>query len=917
MLKSEEFMKLMFKLENDSKYHSIEDNFKRMLYIVQRYKTRLHRYGNDVLEQCRQYEQKHGKSVSISKYYSDRAFKYFDKYQDRDGPKSIFTKNEFKDMINSTEKALRYGTINWNDWNTMEVMLRLYVNRALIQFDRNRIQSVKSDLRHASSILRYFNQPLLIREFFAMKDPNLLVTIIRLKSELITKIDPSSVERVDSIVESGGPLLNGDTKIIPGKVTEKDIECSLEVLHKLDSMLDSFESVVQKFNEILGPKENFRFSTKLSLCETENGGRCYRSTDYIESGETIMLERAQESTIFRKHQMTHCNYCLQSIETFWPCSQCSETVFCSARCSMYGYEQFHRYECGIFGLILGQDIYSMAHCYRHLMTFGIDVVIQCDNEELASSCGTGERFDVNTFMQSESLRTKPYRNMSNDDRRLICRASASLLAHRGKHESYRERTHTLLSIALAHFLIYKGHIRGDIVMNDVAYSRMLEHICLSMQRTCTNGFCWSETVTNKKDDNDSDYLRIASVMCFVASFFNHSCKPNVTWSINSGGIIQLITTESVEPGKELTICYGPRAKLAERQERLINDYCFPCRCELCLRDVANSDHAFKCTKDDCPGPLFVENELEACLQCGKVDKGKQQQASRKLALNVQRMSSKFNRSIRKFYHKESLFQYALRNIFGNLIKPKKQDFTEINQFDQTLKLLLSSVFKSEKRLTKLNRTLLTPSRLDKLEKYFDLYSSMVYDRSYYLLEKCALLLHVYKEMDLNERGLLLVSHINRCMDHIYPSLTDQSLVKLIYMLDYVAQYYHQWSEQLDDKLPKLVDMGFDSNGLDSIVNEFWMMCANLNGKLVDILKYDMYKAGNFMPKLYLRFQSNDTYVDNEYVDIEFEDEDDDVMMGDEDPDEANEQHFIRIYQESKKRLNFIQLQMDKSLFCEA
>ncbi|KPM06712.1 SET and MYND domain-containing protein 4-like protein [Sarcoptes scabiei] len=135
-----------------------------------------------------------------------------------------------------------------------------------------------------------------------------------------------------------------------------------------------------------------------------------------------------------------------------------------------------------------------------------------------------------------------------------------------------------------------------------------------MLRICTNGFCWSR----KSEDNPNELTRVASCICLVSSFFNHSCNPNVAWSVDENGIT-LRALRSIRPGEQLTISYGPKRSndFDQRQSRLKEDYCFFCQCVACRIDAAIKRFALKCSAtENCPGPLLA-NRYESCLSCGK------------------------------------------------------------------------------------------------------------------------------------------------------------------------------------------------------------------------------------------------------------------------------------------------------------
>jgi hypothetical protein len=73
-----------------------------------------------------------------------------------------------------------------------------------------------------------------------------------------------------------------------------------------------------------------------------------------------------------------------------------------------------------------------------------------------------------------------------------------------------------------------------------------------------------------------------------ASFFNHSCAPNLR-KAREGRIWKFWTCRDVEAGEELCITYlgGEEAELGvtQRQQRLENEWRFMCRCQKCITEA--------------------------------------------------------------------------------------------------------------------------------------------------------------------------------------------------------------------------------------------------------------------------------------------------------------------------------------------
>lgn len=86
-------------------------------------------------------------------------------------------------------------------------------------------------------------------------------------------------------------------------------------------------------------------------------------------------------------------------------------------------------------------------------------------------------------------------------------------------------------------------------------------------------------------------LSVADQACGLwkaASYANHSCLPNATWSW-VGDLLVLRATRPIEDGEKVTISYlQSSANPKSRRQRLNDEYGFTCSCALCVADASAS-----------------------------------------------------------------------------------------------------------------------------------------------------------------------------------------------------------------------------------------------------------------------------------------------------------------------------------------
>eukprot|EP01025_Chloroclados_australasicus_P010355 TRINITY_DN14176_c1_g1_i10.p2 TRINITY_DN14176_c1_g1~~TRINITY_DN14176_c1_g1_i10.p2 ORF type:complete len:513 (-),score=47.05 TRINITY_DN14176_c1_g1_i10:458-1996(-) len=124
--------------------------------------------------------------------------------------------------------------------------------------------------------------------------------------------------------------------------------------------------------------------------------------------------------------------------------------------------------------------------------------------------------------------------------------------------------------------------------------------------------------------SSSDQDRIALGVFPVASFFNHSCKPNIQLRFVNDQVIAR-TIRQVERGQQLNISYGPQIGAQNtntRKELLQKQYYFTCRCQGCCDKqqqlLENQAEGYECANKACQnGVTLAENvSSQICQQCG-------------------------------------------------------------------------------------------------------------------------------------------------------------------------------------------------------------------------------------------------------------------------------------------------------------
>lgn len=875
----------------DMEYHRLENNYDRMLYLIKVYRKQLDRIRYKIDDHCKEYHKNHTKN-------STKSLKCLESFRTAD----ISNLNK----LNLIENAIKFRCYNWSVWSEMQSLMLAFLQRAQILFKMNEFIRVYSDLNHISTILsRFHNQNTIIQAMsIEIKRIRLIVSMkLVIVTKLLKSIDVfdqlecwiSIFNRTLKKIDRGTLSIEKVESILNGL----DIVSLLSILTMVDDFMNKSFRIESSYSNTNDSFKDGKLRMKL-IDSGPNGfdGRWYQSRFHIEQNEIILKERPILTALFTNELDRFCSNCLKPIQTFWPCPNCNEIVFCSNKCCEIAIETFHRFECGIYGYLLGhENVYSLVHVFRIYSIFGFELIEQVENRFENEQLGL---MSVEEFA-SQYLNVS-VGNLNNRDREIICSAINSLLHHRGQRSSIRENTYSMLSFLIIFCFISRKILDETTILNDskrLAY--LAEQITRIMLRICTNGFCWSR----KSEDNPNELTRVASCICLVSSFFNHSCNPNVAWSVDENGIT-LRALRSIRPGEQLTISYGPKRSndFDQRQSRLKEDYCFFCQCVACRIDAAIKRFALKCSAtENCPGPLLA-NRYESCLSCGKKTPSK--------IIDHQKMIVK--RSLKKFLHKLRSLNRKIENK-----KSKNRPFGSFSNriSGKNLKVYLHSLLNQNSiELQGKNQKDGLSDKIVSIEKYFDEYRSVVHQGNLNLFNNCALMCYLYHRIGIESRVFSLIDAIDRSLDAICPEMIDTNYRSLILMLNYLGKFFHrlyltdnhnQLCRENRSNLFKNVSYEDESKKTFKIRSKLWCLTYRINSLLYEILNQDLHNRGNFFPKLFNESKKFDNRDDLnkkslKYSEIEIEENKIEIESFKAMKFSAEERFYKTLYENCQRRL---------------
>jgi len=413
--------------------------------------------------------------------------------------------------------------------------------------------------------------------------------------------------RIGRYTEAKEVLSSCEKAINVGKLSE---EKKASVIRDVNAMNQEVESLLKRqLSQEKSPCEEAspvfnnpslpQASPKLVLENSDEKirGRFVTTKTAIEEGEVLFSETPYSSVLLPDQYSSHCHHCYRQLSAPVPCKKCTQPRYCSLQCVEEGWS-YHQYECGHLDLLHSIGIGHLA--VRTILVTGLDGLNRIK-----------KKVQLDCYLPSVD---DPYSQVY------------SLMHHVDKMQEEEVFQYTVTAALLATFLAKKTKflfpnksinqaIETDLDEEIVNYlgGLLLRHLCQLV------GNAHAVTQLRESDNGDVQQVRLATAIYPSASMMNHSC---VTTIINQfqGSRLIVRATRALQPGNEVTNCYGPhyrRHAYAQRQEMLLNQYKFRCSCSACSdpkeRNFLQQFDARACSS--CGGAVIED----VCNLCDKAD----------------------------------------------------------------------------------------------------------------------------------------------------------------------------------------------------------------------------------------------------------------------------------------------------------
>ncbi len=300
----------------------------------------------------------------------------------------------------------------------------------------------------------------------------------------------------------------------------------------------------------------------------------------IPVGKIVLAEKSFMTRILNKPYIS-CAVCMKSLMNFVACTQCTSTLFCQSGCA--DVNDIHKIDCGE----VPDTGCGPLRYYLDAIIFIIGMFTDIDQLiEFVENVINSERITAPHSLDDVKSKFRALLQLSKNDRPIEMKSE----------ERFKE------SLLIYNNILLRKSIRK--MFETEQKSRFLMHLVLHLNCVAiNNGF----TATMPDDGQKMS-------MYIIASYFNHSCAPNVLGMNTDQNVRYCRTVRPIKAGQQLFISYlndcsaqpdhnfMEQMDSADRRKMLYENFNFRCKCERCVPNMKfwlmnaramRSDHLFQ------------------------------------------------------------------------------------------------------------------------------------------------------------------------------------------------------------------------------------------------------------------------------------------------------------------------------------
>lgn len=292
-------------------------------------------------------------------------------------------------------------------------------------------------------------------------------------------------------------------------------------------------------------------SSKLRVNYTPEMGRHVIADQDIDVGEILVQEDPYVSVLLRNQILYTCANCFSRKCNLYPCPYCCMTLYCSKKCVIEAWNQYHFYECPIIAFLLNMSNFTKLE----LLALRTTIKTRTDHKTWNQVLISVEKVEACT--DAENLGCK-----KTDSGKLVYSSknyeSVHMLATNIEKRDVSDIFQKAVSAAV---LLYTVTVKDFVENDDPDLKVKIKKITAdTLMRHLMTAPTNMHGITANIEDGDGNYvdeLNIGSGAYPFLSLINHSCAPNVVRFTRLGTTrIFLFALRPIKKGQQIFDNYG-------------------------------------------------------------------------------------------------------------------------------------------------------------------------------------------------------------------------------------------------------------------------------------------------------------------------------------------------------------------------
>lgn len=307
----------------------------------------------------------------------------------------------------------------------------------------------------------------------------------------------------------------------------------------------------------------------LEMKTSEKLGRYIYTKKSLMPGDLIAIEEPFCFTLKPFSSFLRCANCSEHNQlSLIPCSNCTNTMYCSEECMKIGGENFHKYECPVIDLF-----------YRLFGKVSIAVRLTLMTITLFETIDECIDFFEDPANQNHCAFSLNYKEYSKKE---YLKAMMGLVQNEEKRSGSRHFSHSIMVAIIRKYLLQESNLKAIIV--EEKHKKFFSELIFRYVQSC---YCnATEMIQTHLRNYQPDFNPYGMAIYAFRSLLSHSCAPN-TFTVFQGCKSLIYVLRPIPANGIVNITYDLPFSLLEkpvRQLRLLEQYHFHCDCEACVKD---------------------------------------------------------------------------------------------------------------------------------------------------------------------------------------------------------------------------------------------------------------------------------------------------------------------------------------------